>query len=224
MKKTIHLVLLIIFLTFTIQIGRSFRVNQIPNGPENTCSNCHVNPAGGGTRNDFGQTVEGSFLDNNGNVMWGPDLAAIDSDGDGFTNGEELQDPDGSWVTGTDHPGDPSLVTLPGDPNSHPDPSPVRDGNAAPTKFALENNYPNPFNPSTTIKFTIPEANNVRLVIFDALGQSIATLEDKFLAPGTYTYIWNATNGNGKQLNSGIYFYTLESGDFSETKRMLYLK
>ena len=103
--------------------ARFFRPGQIPNGGENGCLNCHMSPSGGDARNAFGLTIQGDFLtsvDADGAVLWGPDLAAIDSDDDGFTNGEELGDPDGTWEAGDDLPGDPADVTLPGDPDSHP--------------------------------------------------------------------------------------------------------
>jgi len=104
-------------------IAQSFRVNEIPNGNINACANCHFNPAGGGARNAFGTEVENNFLTvpgPSGHVQWGPELAALDSDGDGFTNGEELQDPNGEWRPGNPLPGHPAFVTNPGDPNSFP--------------------------------------------------------------------------------------------------------
>ena len=67
--------------------------------------------------------IEAGFLSEvgyEGDVVWGPELAALDADGDGFTNGEELQDPEGAWRLGNPKPGDPDAVTHPGDPDSHP--------------------------------------------------------------------------------------------------------
>lgn len=95
------------------------RPNRIPNGNLNSCANCHDNPFGGGPRNAFGQDVE-MFTATLGENFWTPELAELDSDSDGFTNGEELQDPDGSWTPGEPQPGDASAVSLPGDPNSVP--------------------------------------------------------------------------------------------------------
>ena len=112
--------------------ARSHRVAQIPNGSINTCSNCHLNPGGGGTRNAFGQAVEAGLI--GGNVDWNSTLAALDSDGDGFTNGTELQDPNGIWVTLTAAPGNSALVSKPGDASSVPA---VR--NSAPVLAAIGN-------------------------------------------------------------------------------------
>ncbi len=110
-------------LTYTTVLSRGFRANEIPNGGKNNCANCHVNSAGGGQRNSFGMAIGTNFLSeagSAGHVQWGPELANLDSDGDGFTNGEELQDPTGSWKVGDPLPGDSNLVTNPGDPASHP--------------------------------------------------------------------------------------------------------
>ena len=113
---------LIAFLAAAVE-ARSSRVAQIPNGGENRCANCHVNPSGGGALSTFGQMVEEGFLTesgSSGSVIWGPELAGLDADEDGFTNGEELGDPEGTWSSGDDPPGDPEAVTNPADPDSHP--------------------------------------------------------------------------------------------------------
>jgi hypothetical protein len=103
--------------------ARSFRPSQIPNGSINSCANCHVNPAGGGERNDFGKLVEKFFLDApgaTGNVIWNPYLASLDADHDGVTNGEELQDPYSEWSIGDPNPGNSTFVRLPGESGSTP--------------------------------------------------------------------------------------------------------
>ena len=88
-----------------------------------------------------------------------------------------------------------------------------------PSEYTLSQNYPNPFNPSTTIKFSIPKAGNTKLDVFNILGQKVATLIDKELSAGAYQYQFDAGN-----LTSGIYFYKLETNDYTEIKKMMLLK
>jgi TctA family transporter len=83
----------------------------------------------------------------------------------------------------------------------------------------LSQNYPNPFNPSTEIKFSLPEASNVKLTIYDAIGKQVAVLVNDYLATGSYRYTWNASN-----LASGIYFYRIEAKNFNMVKKMVLLK
>ena len=92
-------------------------------------------------------------------------------------------------------------------------------GGVIPMKFSLEQNFPNPFNPSTMIKFSIPKANRVTLVVYNLLGQKIATLIDKDMTAGDHQADFNAAN-----LSSGIYFYSLTSGTYNVTKKMILLK
>ena len=100
--------------------ARGKRVSQIPNGAAFSCNACHT--AGGGTpRNAFGLELETNFLTAAGaagDVIWGPELAALDSDGDGVSNGAELGDPEGTWVAGDDNPEGEAFH--PGDPESTP--------------------------------------------------------------------------------------------------------
>ncbi|MBU2506315.1 MAG: T9SS type A sorting domain-containing protein [Bacteroidetes bacterium] len=88
-----------------------------------------------------------------------------------------------------------------------------------PQEYVLFQNYPNPFNPSTKIKFGIPRESNVRLEILNILGQNVATLVDRKLAPGYYEFEFNALS-----LSSGIYLYRFQSVDFTSAKKMLILK
>ncbi len=89
----------------------------------------------------------------------------------------------------------------------------------SPVQFELSQNYPNPFNPSTTIKFSIPQSSNVSLKIFNTLGQEVSTLINQNMESGVHTINFDAS-----QLNSGIYFYRLETGQFSEVKKMTLIK
>jgi len=88
-----------------------------------------------------------------------------------------------------------------------------------PNEFKLNQNYPNPFNPSTTISFELPSSSWVSLKIYNVNGEKITSLVDKKLSVGHYEFIWTANN-----LSSGIYYYRLDMGLFSETKSMILLK
>jgi len=95
----------------------------------------------------------------------------------------------------------------------------VEDEQIIPTEIALKQNYPNPFNPATTISYGIPVKSNVILKVFDLTGSEVATLINEEKQPGTYKVEWNASN-----LPSGVYFYRLQAGDFTEIKKMTLLK
>ena len=88
-----------------------------------------------------------------------------------------------------------------------------------PGEFSLEQNYPNPFNPSTTLRYEIPEGSFVILKVYDVLGNEIVTLVNEEKPAGTYKLTWNAAN-----LPNGVYFYTLSTGNFLSTKKMVLLK
>ncbi len=106
--------------------------------------------------------------------------------------------------------------------NINNDLSPV--DNNVPEKYSLGQNYPNPFNPETTIKYNIAEQGIVTITIYNTLGQKVKTLMNRTQTQGVYSAKWNGTNAYGQKVNSGIYFYTLKSGSFTETKKMLLLK
>ena len=96
-----------------------------------------------------------------------------------------------------------------------------------PKAFALSQNSPNPFNPSTTISYSIPDNSQelaVKLSVYNIRGQLVRTLVDDFQAPGTYNVNWDGTDAMGRQVSSGVYFYRLRAGDFSQTRKMLLVK
>ena len=94
-----------------------------------------------------------------------------------------------------------------------------------PEVFALANNFPNPFNPATTIKYALPQAADVHLTVYNVVGQVVRTLVAEHQNAGRYVVEWDATNDSGHSLSSGMYFYRLEAGgEFREVKKMLLLK
>jgi hypothetical protein len=93
-----------------------------------------------------------------------------------------------------------------------------------PTEVRLEHNYPNPFNPSTTIQYSVASQGRIRLRVFDLVGREVSTLVDNVIAPGYYTVTWNGADGAGNPLPSGVYYYRLESSTGQLTRRMVLLK
>ncbi|MDR3503121.1 MAG: T9SS type A sorting domain-containing protein [Legionella sp.] len=88
-----------------------------------------------------------------------------------------------------------------------------------PAQFNLFQNYPNPFNPSTVISYSLPSASNVKLIVYNTLGQAVKVLENGFKNAGNYSVNFNASG-----LPSGIYFYKIEEGQFSQIKKMILIK
>jgi hypothetical protein len=85
--------------------------------------------------------------------------------------------------------------------------------------FSLLQNCPNPFNPSTKIKFSVPQLSQIQIKVYDMLGKEIETLVNEEKAAGSYEMAWYADG-----LPSGVYFYRLQAGDFVETKKMILMK
>jgi hypothetical protein len=101
----------------------------------------------------------------------------------------------------------------------------ARDANASlPSRFALAQNYPNPFNPSTVIRYSLPADANVSLKVYDIAGREIATLVNDFKRAGTYEARFDAGSVSRKALASGVYFYRVVAGSFTETRKMVLLK
>jgi photosystem II stability/assembly factor-like uncharacterized protein len=91
--------------------------------------------------------------------------------------------------------------------------------NIVPSKYSLNQNYPNPFNPTTNIRFSIPKTSFTEIKIFNSLGQEISTLVNQNLQAGNYEVNWDASN-----IPSGVYFYRINSDDFTQTNKMILIK
>jgi immune inhibitor A len=154
--------------------------------------------------------------------------------GDPFAGG--LADFDAnSSPSSNGYDGSPSLVSISGISISAPvmvadftvglasgsggDPEPV-----LPTTAVLSQNYPNPFNPTTSISFTLDQATRATVTIYNSLGQEVARLYDGLAEAGTTTVTWDASNGKGVTLASGVYFYRLSTGVSEEVKKMVLLR
>jgi hypothetical protein len=94
------------------------------------------------------------------------------------------------------------------------------ENNIVPVDYALNQNYPNPFNPSTTISFSIPKSEFVTLKVYNTAGKEVAMIVNEILGAGNYKEVFNAP----KDLTSGVYFYKITAGNFSDTKKFMLLK
>jgi hypothetical protein len=93
-----------------------------------------------------------------------------------------------------------------------------------PTTFDVHQNYPNPFNPTTTIKYQLPQNSEVKLAIYNVLGQKVRTLLEGKVEAGYHEVLWDGLNDSGNQIASGIYIYRFEADDFLKTMKMIMLK
>jgi hypothetical protein len=125
------------------------------------------------------------------------------------------------WATGrplvahTNPDMEGSVITLKGNPANNP---------KVPMSYSLDQNFPNPFNPSTTLAYSLKDPGHVTLDIYNVLGQNVRTLVDEYLDAGTYTKIWDGCDNSGQPSASGMYFYRIKSGDFTEVKKMVMVK
>ena len=131
----------------------------------------------------------------------------------------------GAWADAT---GTPTPIEVVGTPT--PTEAAAKPTAAGPSAFALADNYPNPFNPATTIGYVLPTAADVRLEVFNLAGQHITTLVSAYQLAGRHTVEWDATNAQGQAVASGVYFYRLQAApstaldEFGAVKRMLLIR
>lgn len=100
-----------------------------------------------------------------------------------------------------------------------PDDNPV-----LPNPASLEQNFPNPFNPTTSIRFVVNQPSIVKITVFNILGQEVEVLLDEFRSIGAHSVEWNGINSDSKSMPAGVYFYRLQIGSYSETRKMVLLK
>lgn len=181
-------------------------ISNLPNGNVNNCANCHVNAAGGGSRNSFGQAFASNGRD------WNVTLAKLDSDNDGFTNGQELQDPDGTWTSGGI--GNPSLVTLPGNASSKPT-------SIEYNPFATIQLFPQPAKENLIFDIRMIEQSNLDIRISDISGNIVKNFAYLSLSNNSLNYSWDLTNDYGLPLINGIYFIEIKSPLFIERLKFI---
>jgi hypothetical protein len=169
--------------------------------------NCFLNSNEGWVVGSYGKIISTS----DGGNSWEEQTSGVSS----YLTSVDFVDHDNGWVVGKEGM---ILKSFPGNVTEI-------DGNESeinantPSEFALFENYPNPFNPVTTISFQIPKSCCVSLKIYDVIGTEIATLVSENLPAGKYEYNWDASN-----LASGVYFYRLQGENFTSTKKMVLLR
>jgi len=99
-----------------------------------------------------------------------------------------------------------------------------KEGAGVPKEYALMQNFPNPFNPTTEIVFALPKTEKVTLAIYDVLGRKVKTLLDRHFQPGQYSVSWDGTDQWGRPVASGIYLYRLQTSDFTKVRKMTFIK
>ena len=100
----------------------------------------------------------------------------------------------------------------------------LEDIHGLPEVFTLHQNYPNPFNPVTTLRYDLPEDGLVNITVYDMMGRAVKTLVNEHQTAGYRSTHWNATNDAGSPLSAGMYLYTIQAGDFRQTRKMILLK
>ena len=93
-----------------------------------------------------------------------------------------------------------------------------------PSRKDLMNNYPNPFNPITSITYDVSEKSRVRITIFDLQGREVRTILNEQRSPGRYTQFWDGTDRKGHEVTGGVYFLRIQAGDLTETRKMTLVK
>ena len=96
--------------------------------------------------------------------------------------------------------------------------------NVMPSNYFLSQNFPNPFNPITTLRYELPEDSFVDVIIYDMLGNVVNNVVNTNQSSGYKTVQWNATNNQGEPVSAGVYLYKIQAGDFVDTKKMILLK
>lgn len=189
-------------------------VTRIPNGSKNTCLNCHSSLQGG---NNTVISFGAAFRTNQ--FLWNATLAKMDSDGDGFTNGQELQDPNGVWkrTDANKNPGTPSLVTNPSDKNSKPT-SVEETQNYS---FEILNLFPLPVKEDFSLNLNVKIAGWLNISLYTIDGKFISSLYSGEKTEGEYNFNFNLYAQTNSTLINGIYFIEVKQNEAILRKRFV---
>lgn len=218
-KSTVFISALVLAGIIQSADAKEFRVAQIPNGSVNKCLNCHTSMTSS-SRNAYGKVVQSGYL-NGENVVWGAALAKLDSDGDGFTNGTELQDPNGTWTIGATDPGNSANVSIPGVKTSVP-PTGVEE--LLNYDFSVTTPSPNPFITNTSINYNLNVDGMVFIAVYDVNGRIVKNLIWQNQSAGEQRIVWDGTDNSSNRAPSGKYFISISMNGKSINKAIEYVK
>lgn len=216
MKIFLNLFLVImIALNFNFSYSIEAYVKVIPNGKQYSCLNCHSSMAGGeNTVVFFGKAF------NTNKRVWNAKLAALDSDGDGFTNGQELQDIKGVWKIGGADPGDPNYVTNP----SNKDDFPASVEQSENYSFEILNLFPLPAKENFSLALNIKRAGLLEISLYTIDSKFISTLYCGEKTEGEYNFNFNLLNQYNSILLDGVYFIEVKQNGAILRKRFVIIK
>ena len=213
----------------TIPVGSDVLLTQISFSNYDNTDICFGEDTGSAGLNAISD-VDGGYIAADWGECYCGSASENDADGDNICNGDDTcpydedNDADGDGVCGD---ADNCAGTAAGtavDANGCPDLSISQVGNSLPSEFSITQNFPNPFNPVTSITFDVAEMDEISLMVYDLTGKEVITLVSGSYTPGTYNVEWNAVNNVGDGIVSGMYIYRYINSEKAITRKMLYLK
>lgn len=213
MKKVYLVLATALFLfNFMSLLSTEEFLSRIPNGNKFTCLNCHSSLLGGkATVLQFGAAFRSNQF------VWNATLAKLDSDGDGFTNGQELQDPNGTWKKGTANPGTSTLVTNPTDKNSKP--TSVEETETY--SFEILNLFPLPVKDDFSLSLKIKKSGLLDISLYSIDGKFITSLYLGEKSEGEYSFNFNLQSQVSQSISNGVYFIEVKHSDAILRKRFV---
>tara|TARA_B100001250_G_scaffold194259_1_gene166936 strand:+ start:29 stop:1597 length:1569 start_codon:yes stop_codon:yes gene_type:complete len=194
---------------------------------KDNCNTCDENPANNCSKDCSSQEADcnGTWLAGTSEGCWGG-TALVDCTGScvALASAAADEDNDGYCDDVDACPGSPANTQVNSSGCTQVQLSISQLGNAIPGTFAIAQNFPNPFNPTTSIAFDVAYMDNISLVVYDLTGKEVVTLASGAYAPGSYNVEWNAIDNKGQGLVSGMYIYRYTTSEKAITRKMLYLK
>ncbi len=220
-KSFILIIALLLICNCSDAFSRLIRISNIPNGRKFACRTCHdMSDSKYTTRNPFGKEIEANYLQPTvplkmKKVLWQPALAALDSDGDGYTNGQELDDPNGIITNGDSTNFD--NVTNPGDPASHPvnPASEITEIKQIASIVSIVNSRG-----EQAFAFSVGTSDEYSFSLVGSNGARIASV-GKYFAEGQYVLTLDELGMSASELESGLYFLAVNSRNYFQAEKFI---